>query len=83
MLSEKLRDPISGLTHLGAAIASAFGLLALIIIGWGNTARVISLVVYGVSLITMFAASAVYHMTISTPKVIEILRKIDHSAILY
>jgi hemolysin III len=81
MLSEKLRDPISGLTHLGAAIASAFGLLALIIIGWGNTARVISLVVYGVSLITMFAASAAYHMTISTPKVIEILRKIDHSAI--
>ncbi|OQX64879.1 MAG: hypothetical protein B5M51_02295 [Anaerolinea sp. 4484_236] len=29
----------------------------------------------------MFSASATYHMTISSPKVTEILRKVDHSAI--
>ena len=81
MLKDKLRDPISGLTHLGAAILSLFGLIALIIISWGESAKLVSLTVYGISLILMFAASATYHMIISSPKVIEILRKVDHSAI--
>ena len=81
MLKDKLRDPISGLTHLGAAILAFFGLIALIILSWGETAKLVSLIVYGISLIAMFSASATYHMTISSPKVIEILRKIDHSAI--
>ncbi len=81
MLKDKLRDPISGLTHLGAAILAFFGLIALIVLAWGEPAKLTSLIVYGVSLILMFAASATYHMTISTPKVISILRKVDHSAI--
>ncbi len=81
MLNDKLRDPISGLSHLGAAILSFFGLIALISISWGDTAKLISSTIYGITLIAMFTASAVYHMTISSPKVIEILRKIDHAAI--
>jgi len=81
MLNDKLRDPISGLTHLGAAILSLFGLIALIIFSWGDTPKLVSVIIYGVTLIAMFSASATYHMTISSPKVIEILRKVDHSAI--
>lgn len=81
MLNDKLRDPISGLTHLGAAILSLFGLIALIIVSWGDTPKLVSVIIYGVTLIAMFSASATYHMTISSPKVIEILRKVDHSAI--
>ena len=81
MLKDKLRDPISGLTHLGAAILSLFGLIGLIIITWGDTPKLVSVIIYGVTLIAMFSASATYHMTISSPKVIEILRKVDHSAI--
>ena len=81
MLKDKLRDPVSGLTHLGAAILSLFGLIALIIITWGDTPKLVSVIIYGVTLIAMFSASATYHMTISSPKVIEILRKVDHSAI--
>ena len=81
MLKDKLRDPVSGLTHLAAAILSFFGLIALIIFGWGERAKLASLIIYGISLILMFAASATYHMTISSPKITEILRKVDHSAI--
>ncbi|MBT3336914.1 MAG: hemolysin III family protein [Anaerolineae bacterium] len=81
MLKDKLRDPVCGLTHLGAAILALFGLIALIILAWGESAKLTSLIVYGISLILMFAASATYHMTISSPKVISILRKVDHSAI--
>ncbi len=81
MLKDKLRDPVSGLTHLGAAILAFIGLIVLIVLAWGESAKLISVLIYGISLILMFAASATYHMTISSPKVINILRKIDHSAI--
>ncbi|MBT3321240.1 MAG: hemolysin III family protein [Anaerolineae bacterium] len=81
MLKDKLRDPISGLTHLGAAILSLLGLIALVIITLGETPKLVSSIIYGITLIAMFSASATYHMTISSPKVIEILRKVDHAAI--
>ncbi|HPH97518.1 MAG TPA: hemolysin III family protein [Anaerolineaceae bacterium] len=76
-----LRDPVSGLTHLGAAIAALIGLIVMLVMGWGDTTKEISLLVYGLSLIGMFSASATYHMVNSGPGVIKWLRKIDHSAI--
>lgn len=81
MLKEKLRDPVSGLTHLGGAILSLIGLIYLLYLGWGNAGKVTSLLIYGISLIGMFAASAIYHMTIASQKVVKILRKVDHAAI--
>ncbi len=77
----KFREPVSGLTHLGGAIASAGGLAALLIIGWQNVEKIVSVFVYGVSLIGLFAASATYHLSKVKPKTLTILRKIDHSAI--
>jgi len=77
----KLREPVNGLTHLFTAIAAVGGLIALLIIGWGNPGKAVSLTVYGVSVILLFAASATYHLVKARPKVIEILRKFDHSAI--
>jgi len=77
-----LREPVNGLTHLFTAIAAVIGLVALLIIGGrGNPGKEISLAIYGVSVIVLFAASATYHMVKASPKVIEILRKFDHSAI--
>jgi hemolysin III len=78
---EKLRDPVSGLTHLGAAIAAAFGLGLLLFVGWGDTGRVISLLIYGYCLLQMFSASATYHMIPAQGKTLRILRKLDHAAI--
>lgn len=80
-MSSKFRDPVSGLTHLFAAIASLGGLIALLIIGWGNTGRVLSLLVYGLSLILLFSASASYHLPNAASGIIEGLRKFDHIAI--
>ena len=81
MICKKLRDPVSGLTHLGAAALSLAGLILLAVIGWGNAAKFASVLVYGIALTLMFAASATYHMVKASPKTIEVLRKIDHSAI--
>lgn len=80
MLS-KLREPVSGLTHLGGAIAAMFGQIALLIVGWSGTAKVASLLVYGLSLIALFSASATYHLTKAKPTILQTLRKLDHSAI--
>ena len=77
----KLRDPISGLMHIIAAGIALGGLVALIVVGWGNASKIVSLAIYGISLVLMFASSGVYHSIKAMPKVVEILRKLDHSAI--
>lgn len=80
MLS-KLREPVSGLTHLAGAIAALGGQAALLVVGWTGVEKIISLLVYGVSLIMLFSASAAYHLVNAGPKTIQVLRKLDHSAI--
>ena len=76
-----LRDPVSGLIHLGAAVVALFGLIALLVLGRGNATRQVSLFIYGLSLILLFSASAAYHLVNSRPEVIKRLRRADHSAI--
>jgi hemolysin III len=77
----KFREPVNGLTHLGGAIAAFFGQIALLIVGWSGTAKIVSVAVYSLSLIALFSASATYHLAKVKPKLQEILRKLDHSAI--
>ena len=78
---KKLREPVNSLTHWGGAILALAGLIALLIVGWGTPAKVISLIIYGVSLIFLFSASATYHMVRVKDKALEIFRKVDHAAI--
>ena len=80
MLS-KLREPVNGLTHLVAAAIALVGLVILVVIGWEQPGKVISLVIYGISLVTLFLASGLYHSVLATPRVVQRLRKFDHSAI--
>ncbi len=78
---KKLREPVNSLTHWGGAILALIGLIVLLIIGWDTPAKIISLAVYGVSLIFLFSASATYHMVQVKDKALEIFRKVDHAAI--
>jgi hemolysin III len=79
----KLREPVNSLTHWGATILALAGLIALLIVGRGGPAKIISLVIYGLSLIFLFSASATYHMVRVKDKALEIFRKIDHAAIYF
>jgi hemolysin III len=81
MFFKKLREPVNSLTHWAGAILALAGLATLLIVGWSTPAKIISLLIYGLSLIAMFSASATYHMVRAKDKVLLILRKIDHSAI--
>jgi hemolysin III len=75
------REPVNSLTHWGGAILALAGLIALLIVGWSTPAKIISLAIYGVSLIFLFSASATYHMVKVKDKALEIFRKVDHAAI--
>ncbi|MBN1887872.1 MAG: hemolysin III family protein [Thermoflexales bacterium] len=77
----KLRDPVSGLTHLGATVVAIVAVAILLFLGRDSATKLISLAVYGLSLILMFAASTAYHLVDATPQVVGALRKLDHSAI--
>jgi len=75
------REPVNGLPHLVAAVLAAIGLIQLLILGHGNLPKQITLLIYGVSLILMFSASATYHLVQASPPWMRFLRKMDHSAI--
>ena len=77
----KFRDPVSGLIHLGAAAAAVIGLGVLLALGRSDLTKEFSLMVYGLSLILMFSASAAYHLSRAQPAALLRLRKFDHSAI--
>ena len=80
MLS-KFREPVNGLTHLGGAVAALVGEIVLLIIAWPDELKVVSILVYGLSLIALFSASSAYHLIQANTKIIQVLRKLDHSAI--
>jgi len=77
----KLRQPVSGLTHLAGALSAVVGQAVLLINSGGDLREKLALVVYSVSLFLLFSASSVYHLVNSTPRVTLVLRKLDHSAI--
>ena len=76
-----LREPVNGLTHLGAALVASLGLVVLAYLAQDNPAKLASLGIYGLTLILMFSASAIYHLINAGPRVTLFLRKLDHSAI--
>ena len=77
----RLREPVNGLTHLGAAFTAFIGLIALLLVGGGTPGKTLALGIYGFSLVLQFAASGLYHSVKAGPQVIERWRKLDHSAI--
>jgi hemolysin III len=76
-----MRDPVSGLTHLAAAVVSAVGTAALLIVGRGDLLREAALAIYGAGLMLLFSASAAYHLFSGRPETLLVLRKFDHSSI--
>jgi hemolysin III len=76
-----VREPFNSISHLsGAAIViPAAGIL--LVRGGDTSTKAIPFAIYGISLFFMFLASGLYHASEAPPKIIERLRKIDHSAI--
>ena len=79
----KKPDIVSGFTHLGGAALSLLGLISLVYVAhtYGSIWHVVSLTVFGVSLICLYTASSLYHLIPATPRINQALRKLDHMMI--
>jgi hemolysin III len=78
---QRFREPVNGFTHLAGAILSVIGLIWLIVVTQNNTPKMLSFVIYGVSMIMLYAASATFHLTKTSPEKLLWLRRFDHAAI--
>ncbi len=78
---KNIREPVNSLTHWAGAVLAIIGLIALLAVSWGAPAKMISVAIYGASLIFLFSASATYHAVNRKDRVLEIFRKVDHAAI--
>ncbi|MFH1185635.1 MAG: hemolysin III family protein [Chloroflexota bacterium] len=76
-----MREPVNGLSHLLAAVVAVAGLIALLLTGRSTAGKEVSLLIYGSTLVLLFSASATYHLVRASPRVMGVLRKVDHAAI--
>lgn len=79
-----IREPINGLTHLFGAVVSVVGLILLILktsVMSSSYVELFAVIVFGVSMILLYSASAVYHMIMANERVIKTFRRIDHAMI--
>lgn len=79
----KLKDPVSGLTHLFGALLSIAALILMVYYAakHATTWHVVSFSIFGASLILLYTASTLYHLLPLSIKGTKILRKIDHMMI--
>lgn len=83
-MTSKLREPINSITHLVAAILSFIALIAMLVkvmITNPTFNSILSVSIFGICLILLYAVSGTYHGIISSDKVINFLQKLDHSMI--
>lgn len=76
----KVKDPVSGFSHLIGAVLSVIGLVVLLryAIILGTVWHIVGFAVFGASLILLYTASSVYHLVNASEKSTRILRKLDH-----
>ncbi|MFR4973599.1 MAG: PAQR family membrane homeostasis protein TrhA [Butyricicoccus pullicaecorum] len=80
----KAREPFSSYSHFVGAVAAACGLAIMLIravIEGVDALTGLSVLLFGLSLIALYSASAVYHYARAGEQVLRVLKKLDHSMI--
>ncbi len=76
-----IREPINTWTHAAGAALAALGTAILIAVSEGEPDKLVGGLVFGLSMLLMYAASSLYHGVVAPAPVLERLRKLDHAAI--
>lgn len=76
----RIKDPVSGFSHLAGAVLSVVALSVLVALAAmnGTAWHVVAFSVYGGAMILLYAASAAYHLIPLDEKGTRTLKKIDH-----
>jgi len=82
-IKSHIKDPGSAITHFIGMLMAIFAAVPLLIKAANEPSRIyiISITVYAISLILLYAASTIYHTFNKTERVNTILKKIDHMMI--
>lgn len=80
-IRNKIREPVNALTHFAMFLAGIVGLVLLLWKGKGTTAGFLVALIFGLSVITLYGASTLYHWIKTTPRRELMLRKFDHISI--
>jgi len=75
------REPFSGFSHLAGAILAAAGVLILVTLTWDQPGKMLSMLVYGTSMVLLYSASAVLHLIDAPHATIQWFSRLDHAAI--
>ena len=83
VIEQHVKDPGSAITHFIGMLMAIFAAIPLLIKAAHEPGRIylVSIAVYAVSLILLYAASTTYHTFNISKKVNTILKKIDHMMI--
>lgn len=76
-----IREPFSGLSHLLGAVLSLAGMIALLLMAQGRPRYLLAFAIYGLSLILLYASSALYHSLHVSEEQVKRLQRLDYAAI--
>jgi hemolysin III len=78
-----LREPVSGLTHAVGGVLAVVGLGVLLATAasTGRLDQLLAFGIFGLSLVALYAASALYHLLPLSPAGVARLRRLDHMSI--
>ncbi|WP_231705650.1 PAQR family membrane homeostasis protein TrhA [Effusibacillus lacus] len=77
----RMKEPVNTLTHFVTFLAAIVGLVFLILLSKDNASKLVTMTIYGVSVILLYGASSLYHWVRTTPEKELILKKFDHISI--
>ena len=82
-MKKRLRDPVNGLTHLVGGLLAFVGLIVLLAtaLSAGRVDQFVAFGIFGISLIALYSASALYHLLPLSPRGVARLRRMDHMMI--
>jgi hemolysin III len=81
LLQHYFEEPINTLTHLLAAVFSVVGLVWLVALTRHEPSKMVSLAVYGLSLVLLYTASTLLHGAKVSGEKQMLLNRLDHAAI--
>ena len=83
MTNHKLKEPGSAITHLIGMVSAAIVSIPLIMKSFlsGDYIRIVSLIVFTLSMIGLYGASTAYHSFNISPRINKVLKKLDHAMI--
>src|SRR5919107_803165 len=80
-MKRRLREPVSGLTHLAGVLLALIALIVLLTRAAGRLDQLVAFGIFGLSLIALYSARALYHLLPVSPAATARLRRLDHMTI--